>query len=78
MKRTDGGISDPSVPPTATDEVARRGSYPMRSISGTQMRPMVEAQAMDDPEMAENPPQPSTDAIATPPGSCRSQTAAAS
>ena len=42
------------------------------------MRPIVEAQAIDDPEMAENPPHPSTDAIATPPRTGRSQTAAAS
>jgi hypothetical protein len=49
----------------------------MRNISGAQMRPMVDAQAMDDPVIAENPPQPITDAIATPPGSLVSQTLAA-
>jgi hypothetical protein len=49
----------------------------MRSISGEQMRPMVDAQAMEDPVMAENPPQPTTEAIATPPGTLASQTRAA-
>lgn len=38
---------------------------------------MVDAQAMDEPEMAENPPQPTTDAMATPPGIFASHTRAA-
>ena len=41
------------------------------------MRPMVDAQAMELPEMAEKPPQPTTDAMATPPGTRTSQIRAA-
>ena len=42
------------------------------------MRPMVDAQAMDDPEIAEKPAQPISEATLTPPGTPRSQTLAAS
>lgn len=49
----------------------------MRSISGVQILPMVEAQAMDEPVIAEKPPQPMTEAMATPPGRRVSQTLAA-
>ncbi len=38
---------------------------------------MVEAQAMEEPEIAEKPPQPTTLAMATPPGIFASQTRAA-
>ena len=57
MKGTKGGTGDPSVPPAATDAVAR----PIRGISGTQMRLMVEAQAMDEPVIAEKLPQPTAE-----------------
>jgi hypothetical protein len=49
----------------------------MRNISGVHIRPIVEAQATEEPVIAENPPQPITEAIATPPGTRVSQTRAA-
>ena len=40
----------------------------MCSNTGTQKRPTVDAQAIDESVMAEKPPQPRTEAAATPPG----------
>ncbi len=77
MKGTLGGIRDPSVPPTATEDVASRGPYPAFSISGVQIRPIAAAQATLEPVIAENPPQPRMDAMASPPGSLANQTRAA-
>lgn len=77
MNNTLGGINDPSVPPMATEPEASDLEYPKRNISGIAMRPMAAAQATDDPVIAENPPHPITEAIATPPGNLASHKRAA-
>ena len=73
----EGGIRMPSVPPAATAPVARESSYPKRRISGSDTRPMVSAEASDDPDNAENPAQPTIDADARPPRKWPSQAFAA-
>ena len=64
---TEGGIRMPRVPPAAIVPVARESSYLKRRISGSATRPMVRAEASDEPDNAENPAQPTIDADARPP-----------
>src|SRR5690554_3136845 len=78
INKTLGGISEPRVPPIATVDVASCLLYPYRSISGTQIRPIDDAQAKPDPVLPEKPPQPNHDATASPPGIFASQTRTAS
>ena len=66
----DGGIRNPSVPPAATAPVARPSAYLYRFISGSATRPIVTAEASDDPESAANPAQAATVAEASPPRKC--------
>ena len=58
----------PMVPAAATVPVASDGSYLLRIISGTAMRPIAAAHATDDPVTAENPAAPKIVATARPPG----------
>ena len=57
----------PRVPPAATAPAASFRSYPKRAISGRATRPMVNAEATEEPESAANPVQPSTVPCASPP-----------
>lgn len=63
----EGGIKKPSVPPAATEPVARLSAYLYFFISGRATRPMVTAEAKDDPESAANPAQAAIVADAKPP-----------
>ena len=68
MKMTLGGIKIPRLPAAATVPVANPMSYPYRFISGMVTVAMVAAVALVEPEMAENPAQAPTVAMANPPG----------
>jgi hypothetical protein len=66
----DGGIKKPSVPPAATDPVARLSAYLYFFISGNATRPIVTADASEDPESAANPAHAAIVAEAKPPRKC--------
>ena len=68
-----GGMRMPSVPPAAMQPVARVLAYLNLRISGKATTPMVTAQATEEPQMAANPPQAATVAMASPPLSLPSQ-----
>jgi len=55
---TEGGTSDPRVPPAAIQPVAKPGEYPRLIISGSATLPKVAAVAGDDPQMAPKKPHP--------------------
>ncbi len=57
----------PSVPPAASVPVASAGSYLRRRSSGSATWPIVAAVASELPQIAPNPAQAPTAAIATPP-----------
>ena len=63
----DGGIKIPNVPPAATAPVAKLSPYLKRFISGSATRPMVTAEAIDEPLKAAKPAQPEMVALARPP-----------
>ena len=63
----DGGIRKPSVPPAATDPVARESLYLYFRMAGSATRPIVTAEASEDPDRAANPAQAVTVAEASPP-----------
>jgi len=66
-KPVDAGIRMPRVPPAATAPVDRRFSWRNRSISPNDTRPMLSAEAAEEPESAAKPPQATTVAEASPP-----------
>ena len=66
----EGGIKKPSVPPAATDPVARLSAYLYFFISGSATRPIVTAEASEEPERAANPAQAAMVADAKPPRRC--------
>ena len=57
----------PSVPPAASVPVASRPEYPCRFISGSATPVMVAAVATEEPQIAPNAAEASTEAIASPP-----------
>ena len=63
-----GGMRIPRVPDAASAPVAKRRSYPKRSISGITIAPMVATVAMLEPVTAPNAPQARTEVMAIPPG----------
>ena len=63
----DGGIKNPSVPPAATAPVESSGAYLNRFISGSATRPIVTADASEEPDNAANPAQAAIVAEARPP-----------
>mgnify|MGYP003322120043 FL=1 len=64
---TDGGIKIPNVPPAAKAPVLKALEYPIFLSSGKATLPIVAAVANEDPQIAPNPAQAPTAAIATPP-----------
>lgn len=63
----DGGIMKPSVPLAATDTVARLSAYWYFFISGKATRPIVTADAKEDPDKAAKPAQAAIVAESNPP-----------